>query len=212
MKRELEELNLVVHAINAMALSECLEIGDYLHWLPVRVKPGKCTDPCRMTTWLPKHRVMCKIALLASKRTVIEIDERFMYANPSFSLKTDCPIGTVFYCTYTEDLVMKQDNSKTLEPRLLVYDVMIPSNGTIEPNTRYENLRTRLHQYLPPETMIVQWAGYQEHAHKIYSMKDKIGHEIECLACLGDQAGDLIKKIEVDIPVTMTSTQIVKHE
>ena len=193
-----------VHASIAMALSECLELGEHLDWSPVNIKVAKCREEHRMTTWLPKHRLMCKLSLLPSKRTVIEIDGTSMYANPSFSLRRACPEGVVFYCTYTEDLVQQQDGTKRIEPRLLVYDAKFPSPETVVPNMRYETLRLRLQQYLPSERTIIQWAGYKECAYKVFSMKNDIGHEIEGLVCLGEKPGDLLKQIQVAIPSTFT--------
>jgi hypothetical protein len=210
-----DEPCMFMRAMISMANGQCLELGRYLQWDPVSIKVqvvGQNKDPCAMTTWLPKNRLMCKMALLKSKRTVLDIDGRFFFASEEFSLHKDCPENVVFFAQYTEDVVKTEkpsgkDTVNHMEPRLLVYDICVLEQTIfgmqvkkLPPEERYKLLRETYGRFLPKNKTILQWVGHQKHAQKLLSGDVKIGHEVETLALLGEESGDLIKVLCVHIP------------
>ena len=206
-----DESCMFMRAIISMANGQCLEMGRFLKWDPVSIKLGQNKDQCAMTTWLPKNRLMCKMALLKSKRTVLDIDGRFFFASDEFCLHKDCPESVVFFAQYTEDVVgtvtVDTKIQKRVENRLLVYDICVLEQTIyglqvkkLPPEERYKLLRETYGRFLPKGKTILQWVGHQKHAKKLLSGEVKLGHEAEALALLGEESGDLLKVLHVHIP------------
>ncbi len=165
----------------------------------------------QMTTWLPRHRVMCRLTRREPDgATVVQAGSRVFFAVPEFALLPATPLGLVFYAIFTQDIVRVEDGGLLAQPRLLVSDVDVSADPFFAPHgldmavakDRYEALRVHLGpRYLPLRTnkaVMLHWVGFFHSAHKVF--EQNVGHEIEDLVCMGTVPGQLMRPMRINIP------------
>lgn len=197
---------LVSALLNLASTAECFSVLDVSsEWDPVDTSEhGMGASMKQMTTWLPRHRIMCKLTRMKSSgHSVLQVADQVFFTTPEFSLHHKAPVGLVFYALFTQD----RATGGGMQPRLLVYDFSGPAGELDMPDNasaqqRYDALRTRIGPaYLPLSTnrvIVVHWVGYFKSAHKVF--EQDVGHEIEDLACLTSEPGRLVRPMRVQIP------------